>query len=998
VNTFGLRTLLISGLFVAMQALQAVPAHAGPPLCNGAPNGIIDGDEQCETGPCCTAKCELKSAATVCRPSADGTCDPAESCGEQAPAVDAACPADVVAADGTSCDDGDFCNVDEVCTGGVCGGGAPNTCDDANDCTEDSCNEGADSCRYTKARNGSSCEDGSACTSDDTCGNGVCLGGTPTVCEDDNSCTDDSCDADTGGCVFTNNTAPCDDGQFCTVDDVCAGGTCGGAPNACGDDDACTTDSCDEETDSCGHGSVADGTPCDDGQFCTVDDVCTGGVCVGGGPNSCDDANDCTEDSCNEGADSCKYTKAQNGSSCEDGSACTSDDTCSNGVCEAGPTRECTDDNVCTDDSCDAATGDCVFTNNTAPCDDGAFCTTGDTCSEGICTGGPGNGCDDGNGCTIDSCDEETDGCSYGNADNGTVCDDGLFCTLDDVCTDGVCAGPTENTCDDGNSCTKDSCNEGSNDCKYSPTANNDPCDDGSFCTVDDTCQSGACEGVARDCDDQNGCTDDSCNEDGDTCDNANNSAPCDDGQYCTTGDTCGGGTCSVFSPTCDDANVCTTDSCDENADTCSNENNTNPCEDGEFCTVSDTCSGGACGAGPARDCGDANACTDDSCNEGTDVCDNVNNTAPCDDGLFCTVSDVCAAGTCGGAPKDCGDGNVCTSDVCDEGADSCTNPNNTDPCEDGLFCTTGDTCAAGACVAGPVNDCNDANGCTDDACNEDTDSCDNVNNTDPCDSGVFCVIDGTCAGGECVGTPRLCGDQNDCTDDSCDEDGDACVNAPNTDPCDDGLYCTEVDACSGGICTGTTRDCGDDDVCTDDVCNELGDSCENPENTAPCEDGLFCTAGDACAAGVCVAGPPNPCDDSNACTDNECDEELDLCLSENNTEDCDDGDVCTSDDVCSGGVCTGMPIDPCSTTTTTTSTTTSTVPCDICGDVNMDCMVKAGDAQTVLRAAVNLPTECTIDVCDYNGDGKISTVDALATLRDAVGLTSNPQCPALDQ
>ena len=76
------------------------------------------------------------------------------------------------------------------------------------------------------------------------CEYGECAG-TPLTCDDGNICTDDSCDP-TSGCVFTNNTAPCDDGDACTTGDTCSGGTCvGGAPLTCDDGDICTDDSCD---------------------------------------------------------------------------------------------------------------------------------------------------------------------------------------------------------------------------------------------------------------------------------------------------------------------------------------------------------------------------------------------------------------------------------------------------------------------------------------------------------------------------------------------------------------------------------------------------------------------------------------------------------------------------------------------------------------------------------------------------------------------------------
>lgn len=751
-KTFGFKSLLIAGLFVAVSAMAPASAHAGPSLCNGAPNGILDGDEQCETGACCTVKCELKSAGTVCRPSADGTCDVAETCGELAPVAEAACPADVVSENGTSCDDGLFCTIDDVCTDGVCTGPA-NPCDDGGVCSTGTCNEKRNRCEVETADDGTPCDDGNACTSDDTCSAGACEGGTATVCEDENACTDDSCDAETGECVFTDNTAPCDDGLFCTVDDTCSAGACGGAPNACDDGDACSIDSCDEETDSCStSGSAEDGTACDDGQFCTVDDTCQAGTCTGGGANSCDDENDCTADSCKEANDSCTNTKVSNGSACDDGNACTADDTCGNGVCQGGTETVCEDDNLCTDNTCNPENGECVFVDNTAPCDDGQFCTAGDACSLGACVGGTASGCDDGDACTVDTCDEETDSCgTSGSAEDGTPCDDGLFCTLDDVCTAGECSGATPNTCDDANDCTKDSCNEGSDSCKYSPTNNNGPCEDGSFCTVDDTCSTGECIGAPRNCDDENLCTDDSCNDDTDTCDNLNNSAPCDDGLFCTSGDTCGGGTCSVNTATCNDGNVCTTDSCDEEADSCGNVNNTDPCEDGLFCTVSDACADGACVAGPARDCGDDNACTDDSCNDDTDTCDNVNNTDPCDDGLYCTDVDACSGGTCSGSARDCGDGNECTDDSCNELGDTCENMNNSGACDDGSFCTAGDACVDGACVPGTGDTCDDENVCTDDECDEEADSCSNENNTEDCDDGNICTDGDVCADGVCV-------------------------------------------------------------------------------------------------------------------------------------------------------------------------------------------------------------------------------------------------------
>jgi hypothetical protein len=46
-------------------------------------------------------------------------------------------------------------------------------------------------------------------------------------CSDGNVCTTDSC-TPAAGCLHTNNTVACDDGDPCTTADVCASGTCSG--------------------------------------------------------------------------------------------------------------------------------------------------------------------------------------------------------------------------------------------------------------------------------------------------------------------------------------------------------------------------------------------------------------------------------------------------------------------------------------------------------------------------------------------------------------------------------------------------------------------------------------------------------------------------------------------------------------------------------------------------------------------------------------------------
>ncbi|KQC03617.1 MAG: hypothetical protein APR53_04835, partial [Methanoculleus sp. SDB] len=71
----------------------------------------------------------------------------------------------------------------------------------------------------------------------------------------------------------------------------------------------------------------ADGTPCDDGNACTVEDVYDGGACRGGPFLNCDDGNPTTEDWCDP-AVGCRHEDMSGGAPadrmpCDDGNACT---------------------------------------------------------------------------------------------------------------------------------------------------------------------------------------------------------------------------------------------------------------------------------------------------------------------------------------------------------------------------------------------------------------------------------------------------------------------------------------------------------------------------------------------------------------------------------------------------------------------------------------------------------------------------------------------------
>lgn len=111
------------------------------------------------------------------------------------------------------------------------------------------------------------------------------------------------------GCRGVADGALCNDWNACTVDDRCVGGLCLGtiAPDgmSCTDDNQCTgSDMC--ARGKCQGAPVLDGTSCTDGDACTDPDTCRKGLCTSGGPLSCDDGDCCTADQCMEG-DGCHH-------------------------------------------------------------------------------------------------------------------------------------------------------------------------------------------------------------------------------------------------------------------------------------------------------------------------------------------------------------------------------------------------------------------------------------------------------------------------------------------------------------------------------------------------------------------------------------------------------------------------------------------------------------------------------------------------------------------
>jgi hypothetical protein len=326
--------------------------------------------------------------------------------------------------------------------------------------------------------------------------------------------------------------------------------------------------------------------------------------------------------------------------------------------------------------------------------------------------------------------------------------------------------------------------------------------------------------------------------------------ASCDDGATCTT-DTCTpddiaadsiSGCVSVADDTdCDDGATCTTDSCtpdDLSADSvtgCLNAANNTACDDGASCT-SESCSPESTDADSVTgclvvpnhtDCPDTDnaTCTEELCDPADENADEQSGcvthsiTDFCDDGWLCT-EDACAPGTQGA-----------------DGTTGCLSQPNDQLCDNGAFCDGAEACEIDS-IDADVNGCVDKDDpvCTADDCH-----------TGACDSGANqCEID---EGAECNGGDGICKEDGQCS--TC--------NPNNVDPCDDGLYCIVNEFCDqlGECVPGTALDVSDAVDCTVDTCTEGNGEAvpvHTPDNAA-CNDSNPCTQDFCHVIADCIPG-----------------------------------------------------------------------------------------------------------------------------------------------
>lgn len=495
-----------------------------------------------------------------------------------------------------------------------------------------------------------------------------------------------------------------------------------------------------------------------------------------------------------------------------------------------------------------------------------------------------------------------------GAANSGAIaCTDGRSCTKNDTCEAGACKGQVNHPeCDDQSwcngqeQCVPDSeqadaetgcipgaapeppedeaptdcmvvgaCDEDADAYALVPASPGAGCDDGLECTTADACDdAGGCAGETQD-------------------------AFCDDGSYCSGVETCVVGVgCQKGTPVpTDDGIGCTVDVCDDVEETVHHTPLDDQCDDGVFCNGAETCDAEAdCQKGIAPVVSDGVACTVDACDEEAGEVTHTPDDSACDDDLWCNGAETCngLAGCQDGLAPSLDDGVACTVDSCDEESDEVHHLATDAECDDDDFCNGTETCdQKNGCQDGEPPPLDDGFACTVDVC--DTLAATVVHTPDDgaCDDSQWCNGAETCAPGAdgagedgCVAgqapEPPVDEAPDDCMiPGPCDEDGDGYPLIPlSADAdCDDGVACTAADACDDtGTCAGDADDlaCEDGSVCTADACNpSIG--CVSVAAPGPCDDGQPCTVDDACDASSCV-GQSLDCEDGDPCTADLCD------------------------------------------------------------------------------------------------------------------------------
>ncbi len=212
------------------------------------------------------------------------------------------------------------------------------------------------------------------------------------------------------------------------------------------------------------------------------------------------------------------------GADCSDNISCTVDE------CVGGRCTHRADDSLCADDGVACTVERCVAATGCQSVPDSSRCPADQVCREEggafacrelpICSREGDPRCNDGQDCTTERCDVARLRCVY--EPRNAVCDDGRFCNGTERCEPfRGCTVGARPTCNDDTGCTRDSCDEMSNACAFVP--DDMICADNVYCNGDERCDPmmrgrGCVAGGVRTCDDSVACTNDRCDEAGRRC------------------------------------------------------------------------------------------------------------------------------------------------------------------------------------------------------------------------------------------------------------------------------------------------------------------------------------------------------------------------------------------------------------------------------------------------------------------------------------------------
>jgi hypothetical protein len=406
------------------------------------------------------------------------------------------------------------CNgaVASQCVGAKCVcGGSPNSCPAGLNCIGAG---PAASCQCIQNGRCNGCCDGNACLTLGTAQSPAQCGVNGAACKscaDGNDCTDDVCGATTGVCTNPNKTfkTACDSGsgrcvganccKGCIRNTTCQTGTTtsdcgtGGADCAtCTSSNQCQNPAC--TGGACATSNKADGTSCNDSQYCTDPDTCTNGNCGGPGRNCTAVVDQCNDPGCNETLNQCvKVPKP--GASCNDTKFCTLTDTCNAaGTCVGSGSPDCSAQaDECNNGICIVATDVCgkqPKTNWTTNCTggkcyNGGCCTTCKTSTNTCAASSTSTTCGTG-GEDCDVCSTPLESCVAGNCDCTGGCLQTGTCYAGNTTAHCGPAGGTCTTCPAPPACKTATCDSGSCSTANVPDGTNPSC-------VGGTCKGGVC-------------------------------------------------------------------------------------------------------------------------------------------------------------------------------------------------------------------------------------------------------------------------------------------------------------------------------------------------------------------------------------------------------------------------------------------------------------------------------------------------------------------------